>query len=495
MNNHCYSVNGANKIQGDGGSIGLKLTGALAKVVMLSWSRKFKTILTDALVEFAYFKLYLLLFYVDDTGVAVEELEPGCRFMKEEGKVRVVEEEVEGDRRVPGDLRTAKVLAEVANSIFDYIQFTVDCPSNHASGWMPLLATQVRVTDDNTIDYKFFEKEIASKYVMMRNSAMSARVKMNCLTQEVIRRLRNTRESLDWDEIKAPILTNFCKKMARSGYPESYRAEVIKSGVVGYERQLEASRSGQKPLFRPRGWQQEERRRRKMVRKTAWYRPADCVGFYPPTPGGELNHQINQVLEEEGKRINMKLRAIETGGLSLGKMLVHPDLKRGEPCGRPGCVLDRVSGGAGGPHNVPSSLYRGVCKLCEAQGESAEYWGESGFPGSHRSFQHEGEVESRKDSNAFAKHLALYHPEEQGNIENFNITVEGVFKKPLTRQKTEAVKIQSSRATHKMNSKAEHRQPAMLRVRMTRENDDIEPGGRGRGRERGGGRPPRPPGH
>ena len=123
------------------------------------------------------------------------------------------------------------------------------------------------MTDDNTIDYKFFEKEIASKYVMMRNSAMSARVKMNCLTQEVIRRLRNTKESLDWDEIKAPILTNFCKKMARSGYPESYRAEVIKSGVVGYERQLEASRSGQKPLFRPRGWQQEERRRRKIVSK------------------------------------------------------------------------------------------------------------------------------------------------------------------------------------------------------------------------------------
>ena len=50
--------------------------------------------------------------------------------------------------------------------------------------------------------------------------------------------------------------------------------------------------------------------------------------------------------------------------------------------------------------------------------------------------------------------------------------MESVFKKPLTRQKTEAVKIQSSMATHIMNSKAEHRQPAMLRVRMTRENDD-----------------------
>ena len=53
----------------------------------------------------------------------------------------------------------------------------------------------------------------------------------------------------------------------------------------------------------------------------------------------------------------MNLRAVETGGASLGKMLVHPDLKRGEPFGRPGCVLDRTSGGAGGPHNVPSANY------------------------------------------------------------------------------------------------------------------------------------------
>merc|ERR1711973_238211 len=105
---------------------------------------------------------------------------------------------------------------------------------------MPLLATEVRVAENNTIDYKFYEKPISSRYVMMRESAMSARVKMNTLTQEVIRRLRNTRASLDWDEFKAPILTEFCKKMARSGYPKEYRSVVIKSGVLGFERQLEA---------------------------------------------------------------------------------------------------------------------------------------------------------------------------------------------------------------------------------------------------------------
>ena len=74
MGNHCYSVNGVNKVQLEGGPIGLKLSGAIAKVVMLSWSRRFKAATTVALADFAYFNLYMLLFYVDDTGVAVEEL-------------------------------------------------------------------------------------------------------------------------------------------------------------------------------------------------------------------------------------------------------------------------------------------------------------------------------------------------------------------------------------------------------------------------------------
>ena len=87
----------------------------------------------------------------------------------------------------------------------------------------------------------------------------------------------------------------------------------------------------------------------------------------------------------------------------------------------------------------------------------------------------------KKESNAFYKHLQIFHPEEEGGIENFDIQVQSVHKRSLTRQKTEAVKIQSSTADHLLNSKAEHRQPALLRVRMTRENnnDDLPRQGRG----------------
>ena len=130
---------------------------------------------------------------------------------------------------------------------------------------------------------------------------------------------------------------------------------------------------------------------------------------------------------------------------------------------------------------MPLTVYRRVCKLCGEVEETAEYWGESAFCGSYRARQHHEDVEGKKESNAFYKHLQIFHPEEEGGIENFDIQVQSVHKKSLTRQKTEAVKIQSSTADHLLNSKAEHRQPALLRVRMTRENDNDDLPRQGRG--------------
>ena len=217
--------------------------------------------------------------------------------------------------------------------------------------------------------------------------------------------------------------------MARSGYNEAYGEVLIKYGVAGFEKQLEASRMGTKPLFRPRAWNKEERRKKKMVKKAAWHKPADCVGFFPPTPGGELAKEIGKVLKEDGEKIGIALRSIETGGVNLTKLLVRADLKAGEPCGRPDCVLDKVTGGAGGPHNLPSVLYRGTCKLCEEAGVKSEYWGETGRSAYRRFQNHQEEVVKRDDGNAFSKHLASHHPEAQGDITNFDIKVISTLKK------------------------------------------------------------------
>ena len=67
--------------------------------------------------------------------------------------------------------------------------------------------------------------------------------------------------------------------------------------------------------------------RKKLVKRVGWYRPADCIGFFPATPGGELNKRIGKVLEEEGRRIGMELRSKERSGVSLTQHLVRADLR------------------------------------------------------------------------------------------------------------------------------------------------------------------------
>ena len=83
--------------------------------------------------------------------------------------------------------------------------------------------------------------------------------------------------------------------MKWSGYNAKYRGEVITAAVVGYERLLEAVDRGERPLHRPREWQAGERRKKKLLSKAAWYRPADVVLFVPATPGGELTSLLTPV--------------------------------------------------------------------------------------------------------------------------------------------------------------------------------------------------------
>ena len=54
------------------------------------------------------------------------------------------------------------VVLEIANSVSPNTRLSVDYPSAHRSGWMPLLDIQVRVASDNTIDWTFFRKPVST---------------------------------------------------------------------------------------------------------------------------------------------------------------------------------------------------------------------------------------------------------------------------------------------------------------------------------------------
>ena len=399
----------------------MKLSGAIAKVFMVWWCRSFREALVAATINIPRFLLYLHLFYVDDHNLALEELPPGARYR--EGKVVVVPEEVEGDLLLPGDQRTALVVQEIANTVCEFTSFKADFPSAHSSGWMPLLDLQVRVEEDNSISWKFYRKEVSSPFTILNHSALPGKVKRVSLVQEGLRRLRNTRPSLV-PVLQKELMESLAEMMLISGYPEEFRAGVIQSAVIGYQRLAAACERGERPLYRPRTWQQETRRRMKTLKKAAWHRPADTVLFVPATPDAELAERVRKVLEEEGPRLGMSIRVVETGGLSLKRQLVRTDVAAGKPCRQEDCP-PCLSGQRGGLlHQRSGALYRGSCLLCPEQDKgTAVYTGETGYSGYTRLCQHTEEIRAKDQSNAFSKHLREEHPEREGDPETFNFEV------------------------------------------------------------------------
>ena len=222
---------------------------------------------------------------------------------------------VENDRAIPADERTVKFVKQLANDICGIIKMEVDYPSRHQSGWMPILDLQVQIAEDKSVYFNFYQKPMAPPTTILNRSAMPARVKWNNNVQQGIIRLRNTRPRLH-AETRNKLMEEWAEVMMVFGYTGSHWKEAIQCAVVGCERIVERDAKGQTPLYRPRLWNKEERRKKKLMKKVAWYRPQDTVIFVPTTPNGELAMRVRKVVQE-GRRLNVKVRVVETAETSL----------------------------------------------------------------------------------------------------------------------------------------------------------------------------------
>ena len=213
MENHLYRFNNNVYLQQEGGPIGLELTGAIARVYMLWWDNQLKIKIGNAGLEW---QMYFYMRYVDDANIVGEIMEPGIRY--ENDKLVKKQRHVEEDRAIPDDIRTAKVLQAIANSICDFVQVEIDCGSMHKNGLLPILDLEVQVRE-NMIIYQFYRKEMANFKVIMANSAMPYKMRKVCLIQEVVRILRNTSRRMNVS-VKNKFLSEFSLRMKISGYSE-----------------------------------------------------------------------------------------------------------------------------------------------------------------------------------------------------------------------------------------------------------------------------------
>ena len=83
---------------------------------MVKWCKDFKQRLEFATTEIEGFNLLILKIYVDDANIVF----PLGSRLDSDGKIRIHEDEVENDRAIPFDARTAKLFGEIGNSIFHF---------------------------------------------------------------------------------------------------------------------------------------------------------------------------------------------------------------------------------------------------------------------------------------------------------------------------------------------------------------------------------------
>ena len=53
------------------------------------------------------------------------------------------------------DLRTANVIKNAANSIFEFLNVKIDCPSLHKDSWMPILDLKAKIETGKVV-YVFY---------------------------------------------------------------------------------------------------------------------------------------------------------------------------------------------------------------------------------------------------------------------------------------------------------------------------------------------------
>ena len=93
-------------------------------------------------------------------------------------------------------------------------------------------------------------------------------MKLSVMVEDGMRMLRNNSRVLDW-ESRRRVMEAWSRKLQRSGYPATFRHQVIKAAVLKWERICKDEYDGVRPIRRAREWQLEARRRAKESKREA----------------------------------------------------------------------------------------------------------------------------------------------------------------------------------------------------------------------------------
>ena len=356
-----------------------------------------------------------------------------------------------------------EIIGKVANDIDPMIKMTIDFPSNYADKKVPMLDIKVW-KEEQIIYYQFYEKPTKNRFVISKDSAMPISKKIDTLSNEVFRRLHNTKHELEW-QVKVEILEKYMAELMASGYTERDRHEILKSGIKRYENLRQKEEDGVRPFFRNRNFEKNKRKEDKENKRSNWFKNTTnrykTVFFVPPTPGSKLLNMLKATENKFKIDDENRIKFVETGGQKYIDFYRNSNPFR-ESCKATGkCMIsnDPESTADCKTTNVGYSI---ECKLCNDRGINITYEGESARNLHLRTGEHLRDLKNKSDKSVLYKHILNKHEDEKDDVK-FRTKIVGKFKSCTNRQIEESIRIRNKHPSLLMNSKSEFYGPVIKR--------------------------------
>ena len=354
--------------------------------------------------------------------------------------------------------------------------------------------TDLQMTENNRVEYKFYEKPMSSSVTVQKVTAMDENQKVKTLSNELTRRLLNTSEALV-DEDRVMVVDNYTQKLMNSGFGVEQIRKIIVNGILAYERKLRESRSvsGRK-LHRTAQESGGRRMRKKLLDKTEWFRgkkkkvePDDqtqsniqgsgrrsnkqqtrriqhdggannvkelktrTILFVEQTRDGKLAKELREVFRRLEGILGFRVKVVERTGSSLKSILPNTNPWSGSSCGREKCVTCTQ-----GTEDMPTCtkrnlVYENICLSCNPEAANkgplpmdrintdipSVYIGETSRSVYERAREHWDDFRKGDEDSHILKHWAIHHASV--GEPRFVMKVVGFHKTALSRQVGEAV--------------------------------------------------------
>ena len=282
----------------------------------------------------------------------------------------------------------------------------------------------------------------------------------------MIRRILNCSSKLNWERDTAPVITEYMLRMKIAGYGEKYRENVVRKALFIYKKKVKDDKQGVRPIFRPKFWKREERKKQKEIKKKEWGTKKGHIApiLIPTTPGGKLARMMKEVADKQAEG-GIHFNIVEVGGRT-----VKSELQRSNPTETKGCDKDDCMGckperGKGGRCHKNNVNYEVECQRCEGN-DKAVYYGETSRNLYSRLLEHqranrEGrEVEEDDEEGFMVKHMRECH---DGEERDFRARVTHANRDCLSRLIREGLMIKRSNR-RVLNTKSEWFQPPLYRI-------------------------------